>query len=214
MSVLTHNPKPGLWRRAAMRLAATAVAVLSFALPAAAHAQHGSWDLGMMYTQERSKFVGADTANNYFYLRGASIDVGYTLWKGVGVVGSGTGLVATNLLGNIDIQHIEGLGGLRYTYNWGHITPEASSRKLGVFVEAKGGYTLGTSGLYPVNGVVQNHASGLTYAGGGGVNVHVYHRFDLRLVDAQYVITKLPNGTTNQQNTLRVSAGVNFHFGP
>ncbi|MFC6645621.1 outer membrane beta-barrel protein [Granulicella cerasi] len=191
---------------------AVALALLA-AMPQKAAAQR-SYDLGMMYTQERSKFVGANTSTNYFYLRGATIDLGYTFWKGIGVVGSGTGLAGTNLLTDIDIQHIEGTGGLRYTYNFGHITPTATNRKLGVFVEGKGGYTLATAGQYPVNGVVQNHASGLTYMGGGGVNLHAYQRFDVRLIDAQYVITKLPNGTTNQQNTLRLSAGINFHFGP
>ena len=68
----------------------------------------------MKYTQEYTKFVGP-TSGNSFYLRGATVDLGYTLWKGIGVSASGTGLAATNLATNIDIHHVELLGGVRYT---------------------------------------------------------------------------------------------------
>ncbi|MDE1155392.1 MAG: hypothetical protein PW735_06630 [Acidobacteriaceae bacterium] len=200
-----------LWR-ALVRTLSTGLVLLSAAT--AAQAQHGAMDFGMMYTQERSRFVGTDTGDNYFYLRGASFDLASSMWKGFGPAVSATGLAASNERGNIDIHHIELLGGLRYTRNWGHITPTVITRRMSLFAEAKAGYTFATSGLYPVNGIVQDHASALTYAGGGGFNLHAYQRFDLRLVDVQYVISKLPNGSTNQQNTLRFGAGLNFHFGP
>jgi hypothetical protein len=182
-------------------------------LPGVAHGQRGSSDFGMMYTQELNKFVGENTAQN-FYLRGAAVDYGYTLWRGWGVAASANGMAATNLKGNIDIHQVEVVGGLRYTHNWGHITPAVWARKAGVFAEAKGGYTFASSGLFPVNGAIASTASGLTYEGGGGFNFHIYDRFDLRVIEADYVISKLPNGGTNQQNGLRLSAGLNFHFGP
>ena len=203
---ITAGRRP--WRMAMLALACAALAALA---PTQARAQRGAVDFGMKYTQERSKFVGPA---NYFYLRGAALDLSYSLWKGIGVAGSATGLAGTNLDTNIDIQHVELLGGLRYTHNFGHITPTVYARHGGIFLEAKGGYTFAISGLYPVNGVVATSASGLTYAGGGGVNYHIYHRLDVRLFEADYVISKLPNGGTNQQNTLRLGAGLNFHFGP
>lgn len=201
-------------RRIAIRKGTWAlVAVVALLLACApARAQRGSMDFGMTYQQERSKFVGS-ADSDYFYLRGAALDLGYTLWKGIGITGSATGLAGTNLQTNIDIHHVEMLGGVRYTYNLGHITPMAWNRKGGIFVEGKGGYTFATSGLYPVNGVIATKASALTYAGGAGINFHIYHRFDLRLVEADYVISKLPNGGSNQQNTLRFGSGLNFHFG-
>jgi hypothetical protein len=203
-----------LARGCATRQVRLVVAGLLLATAAtAACAQHGSMDFGMTYTQERSKFVGS-SSTDYFYLRGAKLDLGYTVWHGIGLTVSGTGVAGTNLDTDIDIHQIEVLGGVRYTYNLGHITPTAWGRKGGLFLQGEGGYTLATSGRYPVNGVVQTNASALTYAGGAGLNFHVYHRFDLRLIEAEYVITTLPNGSTNQQNTLRLSSGLNFHFGP
>jgi hypothetical protein len=169
-------------------------------------------DLGFTYTQERTKIVGG-SPHDYFHLRGATVDYAYTLWHGVGVDFAGQGLAITNLESQIDIRQITILAGPRYTLNYGHITPTAWGRHTGIFGEGKIGYTFATSGLYPVNGVLQNHASGLTYQAGGGVNVHIYHRFDLRLFEADYVLTKLPNGTNNEQRTLRLATGINFHFG-
>jgi hypothetical protein len=181
------------------------------AQPCRAQSQR-SFDLGLAYTQERSKFIGP-AAGNYFYLRGATVDVAEDLYKGIGLSVEGTGISSTNLEGNIDIEHVQFLAGPRYTRNFGRNSDFAWNRHAGVFVEAKAGYTFATSGLYPVNGVVQSHAAGLTYLGGGGVNFKIYHRFDLRLIEVGYERTQLPNGTTNVQNTLRVSSGINFHFG-
>ena len=199
--------------RRARRLALTLLtAVLALAvLPARVQAQRPI-DFGMTYTQERTKFVGGP-ADKYFYLRGATVDVNFDLYKGLGISANGTGLAATNLESNIDIHHIEFLAGPRYTYNLGHISDLASSRRGGIFIEGKAGYTFATAGIYPINGVNQDHASALTYEGGGGINVTLYRRFDLRLIEANHVRTQLPNGGTNQQNTLRLASGVNFHFG-
>lgn len=177
-----------------------------------AQAQQRSTDLSLSYTQERSAFVG-DAPDRYFYLRGATADVGYTFFHGVGVAVSGTGLAATNLRGSIDIHHLQMLAGPRYTYNWGYITNTHTNRKGGAFIEGKVGYTLATAGQYPYEEVIDDRASSLTYVGGGGINLHVYHRFDLRLLEVHYVRTHLPNGGSNQQNTLRVASGINFHFG-
>ena len=199
---------------AASLLLAMLFAVMLFAIPAQpcrAQSQR-SFDLGLAYTQERSKFLGP-AAGNYFYLRGATVDAAADLYKGIGLSAEGTGISSTNLEGDIDIEHVQFLVGPRYTFNLGRNSDFAWNRHGGAFVEGKVGYTFATSGLYPVNGIVQNHAAGLTYMGGGGVNFKIYHRFDLRLVEVDYERTQLPNGTTNIQNTLRVSSGINFHFG-
>lgn len=171
-----------------------------------------STDFSLTYTQERSAFVG-DTLDRYLYLRGATVDVGTTLWRGIGIAISGTGLAATNLRGSIDIHHVQALVGPRYTYNLGRIAETHTSRKGSAFLEGKIGYTLATSGQYPVGDALTSSASGLTYLGGGGVNLHVYQRFDLRLLEVHYVRTQLPNGGTDRQNTLRFASGINFHFG-
>ena len=201
--------------RRVLPLAATGVfaAVLLSLTPA--HAQNFSQrpvDFGMTYVQERAKFVGASSAD-YFYLRGAKLDYTINLWHGLGASATAAGLAATNQRGSIDIEHIQFLAGPRYTYNLGHITDTAWNRHGGIFVEGKVGYTIAPAGLYPSNGVELTHASSLTYEGGAGINLTVYHRFDFRILEGGLVRTQLPNGGSNVQNTLWLGSGVNFHFG-
>jgi hypothetical protein len=169
-------------------------------------------DFGMAYIQERSKFVGG-SSSDYFYLRGAKVDVTVNLFHGLGASLTGAGLSVTNLRGSIDIQNIQFLVGPRYTYNLGHNTDTQWGRRGGAFVEAKVGYTLAPSGSYPSNGNVTSSSTGLTYSGGAGINLTLYHRFDLRLIEGGLVRTELPNGGSNVQNSLYVSSGINFHFG-
>ena len=169
-------------------------------------------DLGFSYLQERTKFVGSGT-NPYFMLRGAKVDFAYEFTHRLGLAVSATGLSTVNLRGSLDVEQISLMAGPRYTWNLGHITPTAINRKGGLYVEGKAGYVIATSGAYPVNGLILDHASALTYMGGAGFNLHAYDRLDLRVIELEYVRNQLPNGGTNVQNSLRLGAGINFHFG-
>jgi hypothetical protein len=208
------QPAPPTWLRCHRRLGLLALAAggLLFFAGLQARAQR-SGDFSMTYTQENSRFVGTQPNPN-FALRGATVELGYSFWKGLGVSVGGTGLASTNLRGSIDIHQVSFLFGPRYTYNIGHITPTVWNRKGSVFIEGKFGYTFATAGQYPSSGgVLTSNASSLDLEGGGGVNLHIYHRFDVRLFEADLVRTQLPNGSTNVQNSFRVATGINFHLG-
>ena len=165
----------------------------------------------MTFTQQRSKFLGSASTDN-FYLRGATVDYATTLVHGIGPVASFNGLAVTNLRKQIDIHQISFLAGGRYTYSRGHITPTIWNRKGSIFGEGLFGLTLATSGIYPDGNNLVSNASGFTYAVGGGINYNIYHAFELRLM-SHYFVTDLPNGGSNQQKNIQVSAGVNWHFG-
>jgi outer membrane immunogenic protein len=47
---------------------------------------------------------------------------------------------------------------------------------------------------------------------GGGLDLHASRRFSVRLVEADYLVTTIDNGSNNHQNNLRLSTGVVFHF--
>jgi hypothetical protein len=187
------------------------VLVLGMCFPQRAQAQ-SSGDFSLMFVNDASRFVG-NQPNTFFYLRGASAEIAYAPWKGIGFVAGGTGTAGTNLRGAIDIHTVTFFVGPRYTYNIGHISPTAWNRKGSVYVQGKVGYTLATSGQYPVKGVLASNDSSMDLEAGGGINFHIYHRFDLRLVEADLVHTSLPNGASNTQNSLRVATGINFHIG-
>jgi hypothetical protein len=48
---------------------------------------------------------------------------------------------------------------------------------------------------------------------GGGIDVKVSRHFAVRPVQAEYFLTKFPDGADNRQNNFRYSAGVVFRFG-
>jgi hypothetical protein len=204
----TSRPARSL-RRGLLLLAG--ICALALFAPRQAHAQ-ASGDFSMMYVNDATRFVG-DQPNTYFYLRGASTEIAYAPFKGIGFVAGGTGTAGTNLRGAIDIHTITFFVGPRYTYNLGHISPTAWNRKGSIFVQGKVGYAFATSGQYPVKGVLTSNASSLDLEAGGGLNLHIYHRFDLRLIEADLVHTRFPNGAENVQNSLRVATGINFHIG-
>ena len=192
-------------------------AALLLALPALAfvphaHAQaNAPSDLGMTFTQQRSKFVGA-SADDFFYLRGASVDYAVSMFHGIGPVVSLNGLSVTNVRQQIDIHQASFLGGGRYTFSLGHITPTIWNRKGSIFAEGLIGDSIATAGFFPSGNKLVSNSSGFTYALGGGINYKLYHRFELRLM-SHYFVTELPNGGTNQQRNIQVSVGVNWHLG-
>jgi peptidoglycan-associated lipoprotein len=47
---------------------------------------------------------------------------------------------------------------------------------------------------------------------GGGVDLKASHRFSIRLIEADYLVTTFNNGTNNHQNNLRLGAGLVFLF--
>ncbi len=206
---LTRTSRPTRSLRSGLLLLAAILALVLFA--PRVHAQ-ASGDFSMTFVQDAARFVG-NQPDTYFYLRGASVEMAYAPWKSIGFVAGGTGNAGTNLRGAVDIHTVTFFVGPRYTYNLGHISPTAWNRKGGIFVQGKVGYAFATSGQYPVKGVLTGNASSLDLEGGGGVNLHIYHRFDLRLLEVDVVHTSLPNGAENVQNSIRFATGINFHIG-
>jgi len=48
---------------------------------------------------------------------------------------------------------------------------------------------------------------------GGGIDVKLSKHFSIRPVQAEYFLTKIPDGLNNPQNNFRFSAGIVFRFG-
>lgn len=206
---LTRTSRPTRRLRRGLSLLAAIFALVLLA--PRAHAQ-ASGDFSMMFVQDAARFVG-NQPDTYFYLRGASTEIAYAPWKGLGFVAGGTGNAGTNLRGAVDIHTVTFFVGPRYTYNIGHISPTAWNRKGSLYVQGKFGYAFATSGQYPVKGVLTSNASSMDLEFGGGVNLHIYHRFDYRVVEADVVHTTFPNGAENVQNSVRFATGINFHIG-
>jgi hypothetical protein len=48
---------------------------------------------------------------------------------------------------------------------------------------------------------------------GGGIDLKVSKHFSIRAAQADYLLTKIPDGLHNRQNNSRLSAGIVLRFG-
>jgi hypothetical protein len=53
----------------------------------------------------------------------------------------------------------------------------------------------------------------LVMTAGGGVDIRASRHFSIRPVQAEYLLTKIPDGLNDRQNNFRFGTGVVFRFG-
>ncbi len=96
------------------------------------------------------------------------------------------------------------MGGVRYS-------PLASRRRLQPFGDVLLGLAHAGGSLAPSRtGYGNSNTFGLQL--GGGVQMRLGRHVQLVPVQAEYLLTTFPNGGTNQQNQLRLSAGLLYRF--
>ena len=170
-----------------------------------------STDLAFTFAFERAQIVPNVCC---FWLKGAGADASFNLWKGLGAAVALNSGTAANVEPGVDMNKISFLAGPRYTRTaWqGHATA-ADNRRLQVFGQGLFGRTHGFNGYYPAMPAATSSAGSLAVQAGGGLNFYLTRNFGLRLLEADYVRTELPNSTSGVQNDLRLSAGVTWHIG-
>jgi len=111
-------------------------------------------------------------------------------------------------------SHISSLGqnlnlytylfGPKYAYSIHRVTP---------FVQVLFGGAHGTDSYFPSNTGYATSASTFALAPGGGVDIDLTRHFSVRAIQAQYLRPSFPNGGDNEQNQLKIGAGLVFKFG-
>jgi outer membrane immunogenic protein len=91
------------------------------------------------------------------------------------------------------------MGGLRY-----NLRPR---KGVFPFTEAMAGV-----GRTSTNFAIDDKSTALAYAAGGGVELNISRRFELRLIEADFLSTHVPNQVNDRQNQLRLTAGLVFHL--
>ena len=69
-----------------------------------------------------------------------------------------------------------------------------------------------TGGLYVANGS-PGTANAFATSMGGGADIALNSRVSFRLVQAEYLLTLLPNTVNSRQNNLNLTTGIAVHFG-
>jgi hypothetical protein len=170
-----------------------------------------STDLAVTFAVERSQAVSSQGS---FWFKGGGADAAITFKSGMGIAASLTGDHASNITPGMDANKITYLAGPRYTWTaWqGHVTA-ADNRRLQVFGQALFGGTHSFNSYYPALPAATSSANSLAIQAGGGLNLYLTRNLGLRLLEADYVRTALPNTATNLQNDMRLSVGLTYHIG-
>jgi peptidoglycan-associated lipoprotein len=86
------------------------------------------------------------------------------------------------------------------------------SKKLTLFAQVLAGGAHGSGTLYGT-ATSSGSVNGFSLSAGGGLDWNVSRHVSVRLFDAEYLMTRLPNAGNNNQNDLRLTFGVVFRIG-
>lgn len=143
--------------------------------------------------------------SNTFGTNGGFVSAGVALRPWLTAVGEVTGSHANHIgpLGQ-DLTLMTYTAGPRITMHYARVTP---------FAQATAGVGHASDSYFPRSSTYSTTATSFAYTLGGGVDVKLSRRLDLRPVELQYLHTAFPNGANDSQNHLVYSAGIVMKFG-
>ena len=160
-------------------------------------------DLSIGYNLVRANAPPAECG--CFTMNGGYVSGQANLSPWLGVVGEFSGGHASNIssLGQ-DLTLSTYLAGPRISFTHVRYSP---------FGEFLAGGAHGGDSYFPTSAKALTSASSFAYAAGGGFDWNWSDRFALRVFDARFLHTSLPNGANNAQRQLQVTSGLVMHFG-
>jgi hypothetical protein len=169
-------------------------------------------DVAITYVAERAKIASIDCG--CFWLEGGGMNVAVTFYRGLGVAANLTGGHASDIASGVDLDKVSFMMGPRYTYpfkNWfGHGFGRPGGDRI--FAEGLIGGVHSFNTVVPTSAGVAGAASSFAFQVGGGVDLPLRKVIGIRLFEADYVRSTLPNAGNSTQNDLRLAAGISFHF--
>ena len=176
------------------------------------------WFMGYTYLRAVPELANG---NRMVSLNGGSTSVAFNFNRFFGIVGDFGGFNDTRLLltgagPSVNAQVDQGtaftfLGGPRLSYRkYDRVTPFVQVLAGGIHASeiTLSGCT-GACTLLP-------SANAFALTAGGGVDVRIHHRLALRLIQAEYMMTRFDNlstGSSASQNDIRLSTGLVLRFG-
>jgi peptidoglycan-associated lipoprotein len=166
---------------------------------------HQEVDVAVTYTEQYSNLVSTPT----FWHGGGSAEVSAQYYHGFGLAGNIAGTQTGNAANSgVGLSLVTATFGPRYTFY--HPFGAERKKSLAIFGQGLVGSAWGFNSYFPSSSGATRDASSLALQVGGGVDLGLKRHLGVRLFQADWVRTQLPNGTTNVQNTLRLGAGIVF----
>jgi hypothetical protein len=173
-----------------------------------ASAAADNFDVAVNFTYKVAKIA---STTNRFVLPGGSLDAAYNFGgkvKGLGLILDLNGESKSNIEPGVNLTQLSVMGGVRYTF---HLVPK-NTHAVDLYGQFLGGGVFASNSLFPgVSGTTTSAKSSAIQLG-GGANVRLTRRIALRLLEADFISTHLPNSTNSRQYDVRFSNGVVFRF--
>jgi opacity protein-like surface antigen len=178
------------------------LAVFGLALPAKAQDEATKFEFYGGYDYIRfnvNSNVSGTPPNQSFNANGGGVQLEFNVNHLLGIVGDLTGYGVTNTSADLVGWVMPYLIGPRINLRHGRVPPFAQSLFGGIAASNRIG-----------GGPSQNS---FAMTAGGGVDIRASRHFSIRPVQAEYLLTKIPDGLNDRQNNFRFGAGVVFRFG-
>jgi hypothetical protein len=166
------------------------------------------FDVAVNFTYKVAKIA---STTNRFVLPGGSLDAAWNLGgkaSGLGLVVDVNGESKSNIEPGVNLTQFSVLGGVRYTFHLAKNDPHA----VDLYGQFLGGGVFASNSLFPGPGSATSSANSGALQIGGGANIRLTHCIALRLIEADFIATHLPNSTNQRQYDVRFSNGVVFRF--
>jgi hypothetical protein len=159
-------------------------------------------EVAVVYNSLLTNVVGA----NKFWMQGGGLLVDGQFWRGLGVEADISGFNAQNANNaGVGLAMVTATFGPRYEWSPAH-------HRYVFFGHGLAGEANGFDSAFPGVGAASGSATSLALQIGGGMDLRVKDRLSLRVFDADWLRTQLPNANTNVQNNIRLGAGVVVRF--
>jgi opacity protein-like surface antigen len=178
------------------------------------------WFIGYSYLRAMPELAAG---NRLVYLNGGSTSIAFNFNRYLGIVGDFGGFNDSKLLltGPGEPTSAVNSSGTAYTYLFGPRLSYRRHERFTPFAQVLFGgihaseVTI-SSGCTGVGCTPLPSENSFAMTAGGGLDVKVHHHIAIRLIQAEYLMTRFENlttGTTASQNDMRLSAGLVFRFG-
>ena len=166
------------------------------------------FDVAVNFTYKVANIASTTTS---FVLPGGSADAAYNFGgkvKGLSLVVDLNGESKSNIEPGVNLTQFSVMGGARYTF---HLVPK-NPHAVDLYGQFLGGGVFASNSLFPGPSSTTTSANSSAIQLGGGANIRLTRRIALRLLEADFIATHLPNSTNSRQYDIRFSNGVVFHF--
>ena len=153
------------------------------------------------------KFAKVSQTTNTFLMPGGSLDGSFRILHGLGIAAELNIETAQNIVPAVNLLQTSLVGGPRYTFHVG-----SSGHPVAIYGQFLAGAVWASNSVFPGPRGATTSANSSVIETGGGLNIYLGRSISFRVMEADYIMTHLPNNANNTQSDLRLSDGVVFHF--